>query len=97
MIIDCLTLWTSNLMWDGCSDADIATRAAAAARCAAGRDVVAVSNEVGSGIHPDTDLGRRYRDTLGRVNQAWVGASSQALLVVAGRALDLRDPWDVLA
>jgi adenosylcobinamide kinase / adenosylcobinamide-phosphate guanylyltransferase len=97
VIVDCLTLWTSNLMWDGCSDADIAARALAAARFAAEHDVVAVSNEVGSGIHPDTELGRRYRDTLGRVNQTWVEASSQALLVVAGRALELRDPWDVLA
>ena len=94
-IIDCLTLWTSNVMWEGRSDAEIQELAVGAARQAAARSVpvVAVTNEVGLGIHPETDLGRRYRDVLGRVNQAWAGESTRSLLLVAGRALELRDPF----
>jgi adenosyl cobinamide kinase/adenosyl cobinamide phosphate guanylyltransferase len=58
--------------------------------------VVAVSNEVGMGIHPDTPLGRRYRDLLGWVNQAWAAAATTSLLLVAGRAIELTDPWQHL-
>jgi adenosylcobinamide kinase / adenosylcobinamide-phosphate guanylyltransferase len=94
-IIDCLTLWTSNMMWEGRSDAEIQDVALQTARHAVGRSapVVVVSNEVGLGVHPETDLGRRYRDVLGRVNQAWVAESTRSLFLVAGRALELRDPF----
>ncbi len=95
-IVDCLTLWTSNVMWEGRSDAEIHELAVEAARHAARRSapVVAVTNEVGLGIHPETDLGRRYRDVLGRVNQVWAGESTRSLLLVAGKVLELRDPFD---
>jgi adenosyl cobinamide kinase/adenosyl cobinamide phosphate guanylyltransferase len=94
-IVDCLTLWTSNMMWEGRSDTEIQSRALETARHAAVRSapVVVVSNEVGLGVHPETDLGRRYRDVLGRVNQAWVSESTRSLFLVAGRALELRDPF----
>jgi adenosylcobinamide kinase / adenosylcobinamide-phosphate guanylyltransferase len=94
-IVDCLTLWTSNMMWEGRSDLEIERRAVEAARHAAARaaPVVVVTNEVGLGVHPETELGRRYRDVLGRVNQAWVAESTRSLLLVAGRALELRDPF----
>jgi adenosylcobinamide kinase/adenosylcobinamide-phosphate guanylyltransferase len=98
VIIDCLTLWISNLMWRDRTDNQIHDIAARASRQAAERKAptVAISNEVGMGIHPDTALGRRYRDVLGRVNQLWVAASSSSLLLVAGRALELDDPQDIL-
>jgi len=98
VIVDCLTLWVSNLMYAGRSDDQIREAAAAASALAAGRagPVVAVSNEVGMGIHPDTPLGRRYRDVLGWVNQTWVAASTTSLLLVAGRAIELTDPWQHL-
>jgi adenosyl cobinamide kinase/adenosyl cobinamide phosphate guanylyltransferase len=98
-IIDCLTLWTSNMMWEGRSDTEIQDRARQTARHAAVRSapVVVVSNEVGLGVHPETDLGRRYRDVLGRVNQAWVSESTCSLFIVAGRALVLDDPFDHFA
>jgi adenosyl cobinamide kinase/adenosyl cobinamide phosphate guanylyltransferase len=51
---------------------------------------VVVSNEVGLGVVPDTPLGRRYRDVLGRVNAIFAAAADRACLVVAGRALELR-------
>src|SRR5918995_1449682 len=56
---------------------------------AATRDgvVIAVSNEVGSGIVPMTALGRRFQDLLGEVNAAWVDAADRAGLMVAGRVL----------
>ena len=99
VIVDCLTLWVSNLMYAGRSDDDVRSRAAAASAVAASRPgpVVAVSNEVGMGVHPDTALGRRYRDLLGWVNQTWVAASATSLLLVAGRAVELTHPWALLA
>ncbi|MGI8710151.1 MAG: bifunctional adenosylcobinamide kinase/adenosylcobinamide-phosphate guanylyltransferase [Acidimicrobiales bacterium] len=54
---------------------------------------VVVSEEVGLGVHPETHLGRRFRDVLGSVNQAVAAVADQALLVVAGRVLAL-DRWD---
>lgn len=94
VIVDCLTLWVTNLLTAGLADDEIESRSAATARELAGRrgPVVAISNEVGLGIVPDSELGRRYRDLLGRVNQAWVGASSRAWLLVAGRAIELVEP-----
>jgi adenosylcobinamide kinase/adenosylcobinamide-phosphate guanylyltransferase len=53
--------------------------------------VVVVSDEVGLGVHPSTEAGRRFRDALGLVNQAVAAVADEVLLVVAGRALPL-DP-----
>lgn len=53
-------------------------------------DTVIVSDEVGLGVHPSSESGRRYRDALGQVNQAIAAIADDALLVVAGRALHLR-------
>jgi len=98
VIIDCLTLWTSNLMWHDRSEATIDALATETARCAAdyGRPVLAITNEVGLGVHPETELGRHYRDVLGRVNQRWAAAADRSLLLVGGKALELGDPWDLL-
>jgi adenosylcobyric acid synthase len=97
-LVDCLTLWVSNLMEKGLPDGQVEARARAAAAAAAGRvpPTVAVSNEVGAGIVPADALSRRYRDLLGQVNAVWAAAADQALLLVAGRAVPLRDPLDVL-
>lgn len=98
VIVDCLTLWTSNLMWREFTDDAITARATEAAAVAAARDdpTVVITNEVGLGVHPETGLGRRYRDVLGWVNQAWAEVADPALLLVAGRAVRLDDPWDHL-
>ncbi len=94
VIVDCLTLWTSNLLWGDAADEAIRERAADDARRAAKRTAatIVISNEVGLGIHPATDLGRRYRDVLGRVNQEWAAVATTSLLLVAGRAIPLDDP-----
>ena len=93
VVVDCLSLWVANV-FEGRPAADVEAEATAAAALAAARagTTIAVSNEVGLGVVPATVLGRAYRDVLGRVNAAWVGASSRAYLVVAGRALALEQP-----
>jgi adenosylcobinamide kinase/adenosylcobinamide-phosphate guanylyltransferase len=98
VIIDCLTLWTSNLMWAERSDDDIRELATAAAAAAAQRrgPVVAITNEVGLGIVPENDVARRYRDIHGWVNQEWARSAGRALHLVAGRAIPLVDPWTLL-
>jgi len=52
-------------------------------------DTVLVSDEVGLGVHPSTDVGQRFRDALGSVNLAVAEVSDRVLLVIAGRALTL--------
>ena len=91
VVLDCLSLWVANLIQGGLGEEEVVGRSAAAAALAAGRagETIVVSNEVGMGVVPEFELGRRYRDLLGRVNATWVERSEQALLVVAGRALVL--------
>jgi adenosylcobinamide kinase / adenosylcobinamide-phosphate guanylyltransferase len=86
VIIDCLTLWVSNLIGQGLGDAEVEGVAVVAAKEAASRPgmTVAVSNEVGSGIVPVNALARRYRDLLGRVNSIWADSSEGVYLTVAG-------------
>ena len=90
-IVDCLTLWVANLLEQRSAEETLA-EARRVAALAAGRDgsTVAVSNEVGLGVHPATARGREFRDVLGRVNAIWARVADEALFVVAGRALELR-------
>ena len=53
-------------------------------------DTVVVSEEVGLGVHPSSELGRRFRDALGSLNRAVADVSQEVLLVVAGRVLPLQ-------
>jgi adenosylcobinamide kinase/adenosylcobinamide-phosphate guanylyltransferase len=97
-IIDCLTVWVSNLLLANADSERILARAAALAdrvRMRAGL-TIAVSNEVGMGIVPDNALARRYRDVLGSVNAAWAVAADDAHLLVAGRLLPLTSPESVI-
>lgn len=89
MLVDCLTLWLSNLMLAE-ADTGVATTELLAALAARRAPVVLVSNEVGSGIVPATQLGRRFRDAQGRLNQAVAAAADHATLVVAGLPLRLK-------
>ena len=92
VIVDCLSLWVSNLLEAGWADDAIEAEGEKGARAAADRwgPTVVVSNEVGLGVVPETPLGRRYRDLLGRVNATFAAAADEALFVVAGRALPLQ-------
>jgi adenosyl cobinamide kinase/adenosyl cobinamide phosphate guanylyltransferase len=91
VVVDCLSLWVANLL-----EADMEIDAEAAAVAASRSRTIGVSNEVGLGIVPATPLGRTYRDVLGRVNAAWAAAAQTTLLVVAGRALPLASPWELV-
>lgn len=89
VLIDCLTLWLSNIMLTG---ADIEARSSSLAATARGvRGLrVFVSNEVGLGLVPDTPLGRRFRDAQGRLNQAMAAAADQVVFMAAGLPLMLK-------
>ncbi len=90
VIIDCLTLWTANMLAvQGAQDTETEAALAAGAAEARAGVTIAVTNEVGLGIVPDHVLGREYRDLLGRVNACWAAAADSAYLLVAGRALVL--------
>jgi adenosylcobinamide kinase / adenosylcobinamide-phosphate guanylyltransferase len=78
VLVDCLTLWLTNIMLAG---ADIEARSRALAETASkipGLRVF-VSNEVGLGLVPETPLGRRFRDAQGRLNQAIAAAADQVV------------------
>ncbi|MFC8677085.1 bifunctional adenosylcobinamide kinase/adenosylcobinamide-phosphate guanylyltransferase [Streptomyces sp. BK205] len=102
LLIDCLSLWLTDAMdavgawddaeWAGGGERELRSRVRELTEAVRGtrRTVVAVSNEVGSGIVPATASGRRYRDELGRLNTAFANECEQVVLVVAGQALVLR-------
>jgi adenosylcobinamide kinase/adenosylcobinamide-phosphate guanylyltransferase len=86
VVVDCLSLWVANVL-----DHDVEAlneRAVAAAKQRA--RAIVVSNEVGLGVVPVSELGRRYRDVLGRVNARWAAAADEAAFVVAGKMLRLQ-------
>lgn len=83
LLVDCLTLWTSNLMHTG-RDIDAATAELIAALRAAPGPVLMVANEVGLGIVPDNPLARAFRDAAGHMNQAIAAACDRVTFVTAG-------------
>jgi adenosylcobinamide kinase/adenosylcobinamide-phosphate guanylyltransferase len=85
VLVDCLTLWLSNLIEAG-RDAEVVVRELIAALGETAGPVVLVSNEVGSGIIPDNPLARHFADAQGRLNQAVARAVGRVVLMVAGIA-----------
>jgi adenosyl cobinamide kinase/adenosyl cobinamide phosphate guanylyltransferase len=88
-LVDCLTLWLSNLML---AEADVEAEVERLEHvlAAAAAPVVLVANEVGSGIVPDHPLGRRFRDWQGVVNQRMAACADRVVLMVAGLPLVLK-------
>lgn len=86
MVLDCLTLWVSNLLLRGDKDAAILDATDNLARYAGLRrlSLIMVSNEVGAGVHPPTQIGLRFRDVLGEVNHRLAAASDRVTYMVAG-------------
>ncbi|HEY6255324.1 MAG TPA: bifunctional adenosylcobinamide kinase/adenosylcobinamide-phosphate guanylyltransferase [Xanthobacteraceae bacterium] len=83
VLVDCLTLWLSNLMMaDAAIDQEVDRLVAALAKASA--PVVLVANEVGFGIVPDNALARRFRDLQGALNQRIAAQADRVVLVVAG-------------
>lgn len=95
LVIDCLTVWVGNMFHHRPDDVVELVDAGATelTRLIArrGGPTVVVTNEVGLGLVPDTPLGRRYRDTLGRVNTTLAAGADRVLLLSAGRAIELRE------
>ena len=90
MLIDCLTLWLSNLLLAGKRPDEEISELCGALREAAG-PVVLVSNEVGMGLVPETPLGRRFRDAAGRLNQDVAALADRVVFVAAGLPLVLKE------
>lgn len=91
-LVDCLTLWVTNLLLEGGEHApvDAPFRALVEAVVASPVPVILVTNEVGWGIVPDNSLARAFRDHSGRLSQALAARVDAVHLVVAGLPLALK-------
>jgi adenosylcobinamide kinase / adenosylcobinamide-phosphate guanylyltransferase len=91
VLVDCLTLWLSNLM---AGPFDIEAQTARLQEVLAGRSgpTVLVSNEVGLGIVPDNALARRFRDLQGTLNQTIAAQAQRVVMMVAGVPIAVKSP-----
>jgi len=89
VVVDCLTLWLSNLML-AAADIDTEIRRLDRALDAVSAPIVLVSNEVGSGIVPEHPLGRKFRDAQGMLNQRMAARADRVVLMVAGLPLAVK-------
>jgi adenosylcobinamide kinase/adenosylcobinamide-phosphate guanylyltransferase len=92
VVIDCVTLWLSNLLLAGLDVAACVARVDALVRAVERRSatVVVVTNEVGMGVVPATELGRAFRDLAGAANQRLAAAADEVLFAAMGVVLRLR-------
>jgi adenosylcobinamide kinase / adenosylcobinamide-phosphate guanylyltransferase len=90
VLVDCLTLWLSNLMHAE-TDLDEATDELVVALDGYAVPVVFVSNEVGLGLVPETPLGRAFRDAQGRLNMRMANRADRVILMAAGLPLLMKD------
>jgi adenosylcobinamide kinase/adenosylcobinamide-phosphate guanylyltransferase len=88
-LVDCLTLWLSNLMRAN-KDVEAETRRLAVFLREARGNIVLVSNEVGLGLVPETPLGRAFRDAQGRLNQAVAATVANVAFIAAGLPIWLK-------
>jgi adenosylcobinamide kinase/adenosylcobinamide-phosphate guanylyltransferase len=89
LLVDCLTLWVTNLMMAG-RDIDAECAGAVSVLDELAGPVVLVSNEVGLGIVPDNAMARAFRDHAGRVNQAFASTAQNVFFVAAGLPMQLK-------
>ena len=89
LLIDCLTLWLSNMML---AEKDIRHEVQEFCKILSTYqgEVILVSNEVGMGLVPETTLGRAFRDEQGRLNQAVAKAASSVEFIAAGLPITLK-------
>jgi len=89
VLVDCLTLWLTNLML---GDHDVAAAASVFEETLARRTLptLLVSNEVGLGLVPETPLGRSFRDEAGRLNQRIAAKAGRVLFMVAGLPMTVK-------
>jgi adenosylcobinamide kinase/adenosylcobinamide-phosphate guanylyltransferase len=89
ILVDCLTLWLSNLLGEG-RDAAAETDALVAALGGARGRVILVSNEIGLGLVPENALARSFRNLQGMLNQRVAAAADDVVFVAAGLPLVLK-------
>jgi adenosylcobinamide kinase / adenosylcobinamide-phosphate guanylyltransferase len=90
VLVDCLTLWLSNVMLAN-ADIELEMKRLEDAVMAARAPLVLIANEVGSGIVPEHALGRKFRDWQGVLNQRMAACADRVVLVVAGLPLVLKE------
>ena len=98
IVVDCLTLWVSNILLalpaeaeaEADAEAVVGERTRELLESLSGVPSIVVTNEVGLGVVPPTPLGRHYRDALGRANQLVAAAADEVMLMVAGLELKLK-------
>lgn len=90
ILIDCLTLWTSNIFLECEQKLPEMTRKLAESVQHSAIPIALVTNEVGSGIVPDNPLARRYRDAAGFVNKTIASAAESLIMMVCGQALRIK-------
>jgi adenosyl cobinamide kinase/adenosyl cobinamide phosphate guanylyltransferase len=88
-LVDCITLWLSNLMLGG-RDVDASVVALELALKRRKAPTIVVSNEVGLGIVPDTPLGRDFRDKAGVLNQRLASLADRVIFMVAGQPMTVK-------
>jgi len=92
ILLDCITLWISNMMCKQMDDTHIMNQLNILIDSISHVDcpVTIVSNEVGLGIVPDNPMARKYRDYVGYANQKIAGVASQVILMMAGIPLTIK-------
>ena len=98
VLVDCLTLWVNNVMYEAGQRGQTVSESEMASRCQPvleaarnhGGTVIFVTNEVGMSLVPETPLGRRFRDLAGRVSQIIAAESDEVFLVVCGQPLKIK-------
>jgi len=98
ILVDCLTLWVNNLMYEAEQNGRVLTEEDIIEKCrvllaaCAGftGTVIFVTNEVGMGVVPDSPLGRRFRDIAGRCNQIIAASADEVVFLVSGIPLSLK-------
>jgi adenosylcobinamide kinase / adenosylcobinamide-phosphate guanylyltransferase len=90
ILVDCLTLWVTNLMMEEGRDVDAEGAALAAALDDITATVIFVSNEVGLGIVPENKMARAFRDHAGRLHQAIAAQAAEVYFVAAGLPLKMK-------
>ena len=88
-IVDCLTVWLSNLLHHG-RDLDAESESLRTALDASHAQIVLVSNELGLGLVPETEVGRTFRDAQGRLNQMLAERAARVEFIAAGISLILK-------
>lgn len=92
VVVDCLTLWLSNLLLAEVASEEIVRRTDEVIRIASERQfhTLFVTNEVGMGVVPDTPLGRRFRDLAGTIHQRFAAAADEIYVAMVGTLLRIR-------